>query len=154
MKITEFEERIFYSPDGCWYWLGTVWSGGYGKVGPAHSGKSEPAHRAAYKFFVGEIPSGMHVCHSCDNRLCVNPDHLWLGTNLENHEDCAIKGRAGNNNKKLSVDDVVRIRQLIDEGLSFAKIAGMFSVGKSTIRRINYGQSFKYIGSPNFRTVN
>jgi hypothetical protein len=51
------------------------------------------AHRAAYRFWVGEIPDGLFVCHRCDNRRCCNPAHMFLGTPLDNHRDCIAKGR-------------------------------------------------------------
>lgn len=75
---------------GCWLWLGGVDSKGYGKA-PRHT--NQGLHRVFYAYHVGEIPPGLCVCHKCDTPRCVNPDHLFLGTQLENAIDKERKGR-------------------------------------------------------------
>lgn len=77
--------------DACWMWLAGVARSGYGVFGI--QGKPRLAHRVCYRNTRGPIPSGLHVLHSCDNPLCVNPSHLWLGTNLDNVADKVAKGR-------------------------------------------------------------
>lgn len=76
---------------GCWLWLGHLNPSGYGRFSMT-SGK-ELAHRYSYKLFVGEISSGMQINHRCDNPSCVNPDHLYQGTQKENVKDCIDRGR-------------------------------------------------------------
>jgi len=77
--------------DGCWLWLGAKDSDGYGSVKIGNRGTH--AHRIAYALMVGHIPPGVSVLHSCDNRSCVRPDHLFLGTQLDNINDMIKKGR-------------------------------------------------------------
>lgn len=89
--LERFESQIYYSIDGCWYWTGSPNGSGYGSLEINY--KSERAHRLSFKLFKGHIPEGLHVCHTCDNRICVNPDHLWLGTRQDNMDDMRRKGR-------------------------------------------------------------
>lgn len=77
---------------GCWLWLGSTGNSGYGKTRFDHS-HDISAHRVSYTAFNGEIPQGMCVLHTCDVRLCVNPNHLFLGTKKQNSMDMVKKGR-------------------------------------------------------------
>lgn len=83
------------SPEECWLWTAAVTGNGYGHfaVGPRIGRRFIRAHRFAWKLFRGEIPNGLHVLHRCDNRLCCNPSHLFLGTNVDNVADKVAKNR-------------------------------------------------------------
>jgi HNH endonuclease len=135
----------------CWEWQGPINSSGYGRFVIENSHKL--AHRVAYEMFVGEIPSGMNVCHVCDNRICVNPHHLWLGTQSENLLDAVSKGRMfqpntngeNNGNRKLSSNDVQTIRSLFIGGHKKFRIADIFNVSASTISDIISRKTWKDI---------
>jgi len=77
--------------EGCWFWTGCVEHNGYGRV--KINGKKLSAHRWSYELHYGGIPVGMCVLHKCDNRLCVRPSHLFLGTQQDNTDDMRRKGR-------------------------------------------------------------
>lgn len=90
-----YKERLkaksIVTASGCWEWQGFKVHNGYGET-TYHSQKAR-VHRLAYQLWKGPIPAGMDVCHTCDNRPCCNPDHLWVGTRHQNLLDCLEKGR-------------------------------------------------------------
>jgi len=135
-----------FSPVKCWEWRGASKGNGYGniKVGRQNQG----AHRYAYMLFVnGVIPVGLDVCHTCDNRCCVNPDHLFLGTRKENVADMVSKGRgAGGCRKHLKEDQIQEIRQRLAAGLQPRRIANQMNVNYHTITSIKRGESYGGIG--------
>lgn len=115
---------------GCWEWLGGRDRYGYGKVGCY--GKIFLAHRLAYLAWIGLIPNGMSIRHSCDNPPCINPEHLIIGTNADNVRDRVTRHRS---HSKLSEDDVVAIRKT-------------YAVGDITLKKLaeQYNVSFQLIG--------
>src|SRR5262245_58279388 len=78
---------------GCWLWDGSYSGGGYGTFYVGGRLKQMPAHRFSYEVHKGPIPEGLFVCHHCDVRECVNPDHLFVGTQSDNIQDMLIKKR-------------------------------------------------------------
>lgn len=91
----------------CWEWSGGTSGSGYGKLFDGAGTAS--AHRVAHKAWIGPIPDGMSVLHRCDNRICIRPEHLFLGTTADNAQDMHAKGRQ-NDPLKLTDDQVAQIR--------------------------------------------
>jgi transcriptional regulator len=139
MSITERLERRIKKDDksGCWIFQGSLIDG-YGQI--KVDGKSYRVHRLTYSLFVGEIPSGMIVCHKCDNPPCCNPDHLFIGTHAENIADRVSKGRCAKGdalpNHKITEDIRAQIFQLKKDGLTHEQIGAKFSVTHATISRV------------------
>lgn len=127
--------------DVCWLWIGQTSSKGYGTIQiTGKSGKRVFAHRLSYELHKGTIPEGLKVCHNCpggDNPLCVNPDHLWLGTQKESMEDCAAKGRANQKLSHADVDEIIRLRK---SGVPRKIVAAQFNVSESMVNQISNGK--------------
>ena len=127
--------------DGCWPWLGARCRYGYGRVWIGHRGQAwglpqrAGAHRLAWVLFRGEAPPALCVCHSCDNPSCVNPFHLWLGTQADNMQDCSRKGRLvaiPPHSGKLSWESVEAIRAEYRSGTTTRALATKYGINKST----------------------
>jgi len=128
---------------GCWVWTACA-NRGYGAFNI--KGKMRGAHRVSYEIEYGPIPSGMLVCHTCDNKLCVRPSHLFLGTQTDNKYDSMSKDRHSRgervNTSKLTKDEVKSIR--IDKRIHRI-IAAEYNVDTSTIRDIKYKRTWKHV---------
>ena len=121
--------------DYCWKWTGAKNTCGYGWV--FWKGKSTGAHRVSWELTNGKIPKGSSVLHKCDNPPCVNPKHLYLGSQRENMQDRADRRRG--NTQKLSVDDVSKIRQLRKDGLTLKEIADRFHISNGHASVVSRG---------------
>lgn len=126
--------------NGCHEWQAKKDRAGYGQF-TLTTGNSVRAHRYAWMLAYGEIPAGRLVCHHCDNPCCVNPEHLFIGTHLENVQDMDAKGRRGTR-QKLRNEDVRHIKELLNQGcFSQDFIAKMYGVQQTTISRIELGRT-------------
>lgn len=145
-RITRFFSKVQthgFDPSVCWEWTGAGKGNGYGHV--RADGRYWTAHRYAYAIynFGRIIPAYLDVCHTCDNRMCVNPDHLFLGTRAENVADMRSKGRAaGGCRKHLRECDVQHIRQRLASGMSPRLISEQMDINYSTITAIKKGRSY------------
>ncbi len=136
---------------GCWNWTRSVIGNGYGQLNVRCMG-DRYAHRASYRAFKGEIPAGASVLHRCDNRLCVNPQHLFLGSSADNAQDMKAKDRHlfGERNAKavLTEHQVREIHSLHrGEGISTYRLAKQFRVSQGTIWKILHGQRWSHIAA-------
>lgn len=128
--------RNVQKSSGCWEWSGTLNDGGYGFVFGDGRGGNLLAHRVSYTIHNGQIPSGLHICHSCDNPKCVNPSHLWAGTHAENHEDALRKGRKHSPTVHAAVKlNAESVRSILTLGSTTPamKLSEMFGVHRSTV---------------------
>lgn len=145
-------ERTHPEPNsGCWIWVAAIdRRNGYGavKVGPT----VQRAHRVAYQLSHGiKVPSALDVCHRCDTRCCINPDHLFVGTRTDNMQDCIRKDRfspipvltgESSPNSKLTEKDVQAIRS---DSRSQRAIARSYGVDKGTIAHILHRKTWRHI---------
>jgi hypothetical protein len=165
-KSTTPEDRFWSrvdKTDGCWLWTGGIFSSGYGLL--KVSGRMLRVHRFSYELHFGPIPDGMYVCHRCDVRNCVNPRHLFLGTNADNMRDAAQKGRVAsgdrsglrlhpesaprgerNRHAKLTEEGVRMIRMLYSTGrYTLQDLAESFGVRSLAIGRIVRRKTWRHI---------
>jgi hypothetical protein len=133
---------------GCWHWVGHKNTHGYGSL-TVKRGVCVTTHRYSWELHFGEIPKGMWVLHHCDNRACVNPDHLFTGTPQDNSSDMVYKDRhcygERNGHSKLKESQVLHIRELRTTGLPLSAIAARFNVSPSSIHLICKRQQWKHL---------
>jgi predicted XRE-type DNA-binding protein len=141
-----FEEKYLVAPNGCWEWTATRNHSGYGQI--RTRSKPRHAHRVSWEIYRGPIGDGLHVLHRCDNRRCVNPDHLFLGTHVENMRDMNSKGRGAiherHGSAKLTEAVVAEIRSLKGAMLQ-REIAAQFGISKSQVGNILRGEQWNGI---------
>jgi hypothetical protein len=156
--------------DECWEWQGKITNAGYGEI--RNSQKYSLVHRLSYEIFKGEIPLDKIVCHECDNKKCINPDHLWIGTYKENYDYAKFKNRIPDQTgwkhteetkkkfkfrphadrrgekhhlSKFTNEDVLNIRELLKKGVTQKEIASKYGVRQTTISRIKNKDRWNHI---------
>lgn len=120
---------------GCWEWTGLLTTSGYGSW--MMKRRQAMTHRISYEMEFGAIPEGMCVCHRCDNPKCVNPEHLFLGTNADNMRDKSLKGRSL---FKLTMDDIRNILKECESGRRQYEIAREYGISPSHVSCIYRGK--------------
>lgn len=127
---------------GCWVWTGALDRNGYGRHG-AGNNRTASAHRSAYAEAFGPIPEGIAVCHRCDVPACVNPGHLFLGTQKENVEDMARKGRHGK--ARIRAEQAAEIKRRLRDGETHRSIAADFDLDRSTVTQISQNRTWRHV---------
>ena len=143
--IVRFLNKTQWNHDTlCWHWSGGLGRGGYGAFW--YKGKTMPAHRWSYEYFIGPIPKNKFVCHECDNPSCVNPYHLWIGGAIENVSDMVSKNRQAKGSKqglsKLTEKQVKSIRK--DNRLQTI-IAKEFGIDQTQVSNIKTKKHWRHI---------
>jgi hypothetical protein len=136
--VERFWSKVFRY-EGCWNWTGCLERTGYGRF-KSH-GRKHSAHRVAYELVNGHIPDGLWVLHRCDNRRCVNPDHLFLGTPQDNVLDMLKKSRHGQ--QKLNYERAAEMRRDRLAGLTYAELGKKYSVSGVTAYHTAKGTYWK-----------
>jgi hypothetical protein len=159
-----FMEKITIKENGCWEWIGAT-DNNYGQIWI--DGKKEKAHRASYKLHYGEIPHNVLVCHKCDNKICVNPEHLFIGTQSDNMKDCSNKNRTAfkkypyilrrkktkttkgeqHHQAKLKEYQVIEIRNLFNSGIRLRDISAKYGINRKHIQDIVHFRSWKHVAA-------
>lgn len=135
--------------NGCWEYTGSRFAFGHGKI--KYKGKTYRTHRVSFILCVNDISDNLHVLHKCDNPPCINPDHLFEGTQLDNMRDMIAKGRRrdshGENNStaKLTNEQVRVIKLALALGLTQQTIADKYNVGRASIGQISRGNNWRTI---------
>lgn len=147
-KLEHYSDRSG-GPDSCWEWkggiAGRVRDPGYGAIW--WRGKQHRAHRLMWIVTNGPIPDGLHCCHKCDNTKCINPAHIFLGTDADNHRDRDAKGRGplGKPNRRgarLTDAQVVAVRQ---DPRPREKIAADYGISGAHVSNIKLGKRRRYV---------
>lgn len=150
-----FDAKWVLGDGGCWLWASPGNPNGVPTANTFWLNKTVMnAIKASFLLHKGRVPKGKFICHTCDNRLCVNPDHLWLGTAAENTADMYAKGRNRNPRgsthyaARLTEEDVRRVRREMTDAPrgTLARLCRELSVNKATLQDILQGKTWKHVG--------
>ena len=148
IKSTPMAERFWRfvnKSEGCWEWTGYTATNGYGTIQRNHA--PVLAHRASWEIANGAVPAGMSVLHKCDNRRCVNPSHLWVGTQAQNMADMVAKGRSMRGAKcgrrKLTSVQADEVKLHVALGTPTPEIARKYCISRTAVYNIISGKCWK-----------
>lgn len=146
-----FDALYDKSNSGCWLWKGAKTKSGYGLIWITEDKCNRLAHRVSYALHNGVDPDALDVCHHCDTPLCVNPEHLFVGTRKDNILDCVAKQRNAfgtKNGHSILTDEIVAFIHSLDGLESQKEIAKRYDVNPSVISRIMSGKAWRHITAP------
>ena len=150
-NLDRFMKNVLKGAD-CWEWVGALTSVGYGEF--ALNGGPKLAHRIAYATWVGELVSGKYICHTCDNRACINPAHLYQGSPTWNSRDAIAKGRfkmpksrlgEEHPDAKLTESAVREIRATVSRRGFVMQLARQYGVSHKVINQVRSGKTWKHL---------
>jgi len=148
-RMTMSFEKYVIKKEGCWGWNASILKDGYPQIGSGRKLGISKGHRASWVIHKGAIPEGFSVLHKCDNRICTNPDHLFLGKPIENSRDMVYKGRqpkgAKNGSAKLTNEDVLEIRDLSNKGVGSSFLSEKFSVSRHSIWKVKTHKTWTHV---------
>lgn len=149
--VERFEEKFIPEPmSGCWLWTAALFHDGYGQF--YYKGKNSRANRVSYDMNIGPVPPESVVRHTCDNPPCVNPDHLRLGTVLDNNRDAVERGRHATGERSgltnLCGSDVIEIRRRYESGETQDSIAVLYGITQGSVGYIVRGKVWRHVGGP------
>ena len=140
-----FEDKFIKHKNGCWIWVASSADGRYGQFGWKRR-TSAKAHRVSYELYVVDIPAGTAVCHTCDETLCVNPDHLWLGSQQDNLKDMVSKER----NAKGEKHGIAKITEreaaeIFRSPLAAAALAECYGISRRSVSDIKLRKTWAHL---------
>jgi len=145
--VTKHGRKVKYVRGRCWEWFGGTNNTGYGQI--YAEGRFQLVHRISAELVNGPVPNGLCVCHSCDNKLCVRPSHLFIGTRKDNLQDMTNKNRrargASMGMAKLDDGKVVRIRLLHKWGMTCADLSRKFGVTNGTMSAVLNRKTWRHV---------
>lgn len=152
-RLKESFENKVIKQDGCWGFKGKTRTDGY--AGIEYKGKNLLIHRASWLIHNGSLPQNLCVLHKCDNRICSNPNHLFLGTQEDNIRDMVLKKRNSApigekvSISKLKSEQVMQIKKLLAQKMTIKKIAQLFNISFITISDIKRNKTWRHISTEN-----
>lgn len=142
--MIDVKSRVTVTESGCWIWNGARTGSGYPQM--TIGGKAQTVHRLQYRQARGPIPAGHVVCHSCDNKLCVNPDHLFCGTQKSNMQDMKAKGRHlyGERSPRAKLSES-QVRAILADPRKLREISQQYNITMAAVSAIRKRKIWKHI---------